>query len=101
MYEYVSDKHMRNALELTHQAVTNVGGWEFLADFKPVTGSGFMFTNDSTLNKIANEADRLGVGHSGASFAICMRALQYVARWGEQAHKDMYLDISRSEDGFV
>lgn len=101
MYEYVSDKHMRNALELTHQAVTNVNGWEFLVDFKPDPERGFMFTSNSTLNKIADEADRLGVGHSGASFAICMRALQYVARWGEQGYKDMYLGISRGEDGAI
>ena len=92
---------MRNALELTHQAVTNVNGWEFLAEFKPDPNRGFMFTNNSTLDKIASEADRLGVGHSGASFAICMRDLQYVARWGEQAHKDMHLGIYRSEDGAI
>ena len=101
MYEYVSDVLMRNTLELTHQAVTNVNGWDFLAEFEPDPKRGFMFTCNSTLDKIANEADRLGAGHSGASFAICIRALQYVARWGEQAHKDMHLGISRSEDGAI
>jgi hypothetical protein len=101
MYEYITDKHMRSALELTHHAVTNVNGWEFLAEFKPDPKRGFMFTSTSILNEIADEADRLGAGHSGASFAMCMRALQYVARWGERAHKDMYLHILRGEDGVI
>ena len=101
MFDYVKDAAMRNALTLTYQAITNVDGWDFLSDYKPHPDKGFMFSSDPMLTKISEETDRLKVGHSGTSWAVCMRNMQYIARWGLYAHKDMYLGISKEDDGSI
>lgn len=101
MFDYVKDAAMRDAFILTYQAITNVDGWDFLTDYKPHPDKGFMFSYDPMLTNISNETERLGVGHSGASWAICMSNMQYIARWGLNAHKDMYLGVPEENDGSI
>lgn len=61
-------------------ALTKLGLWEWLAEFNPQQGDGFMFSHHPNLNAIISAITYQG--HSGASFAWTMRTLQTLARLG-------------------
>jgi hypothetical protein len=44
---------------------------------KFIDKDGFMFSNNDFVYKIGNDENVLKSGHSGASFAICLRNCQY------------------------
>ena len=61
------------------KAVSNCEAWNYL---NPESDMGFMFTRDNIVNLIGVECEKLGAGHSGASFAMCMRSMQFIAQQG-------------------
>jgi hypothetical protein len=74
----------REMIESGFQAVSSVeGGWEFLSTYEPPANQGFMFsTPPPKMAEIDNAVNRLYGGHSGASYGITMRVLQYIAKYG-------------------
>ena len=72
----------RVGLDKTFKAVTNCNAWGYLSHFNPKPNEGFRWTDDGVINLIANECELLDTGHSGASFAICIRVMQCIAQKG-------------------
>lgn len=62
-------------------------GW--LRNFNPKDTDGFMFTENPNINKIMAKMESLpdAPGHSGASFAITMRHLEFIAKHGIDEYK--------------
>jgi len=81
-FSHVKDKHTRNILDLTYQAVTNTNSWEFMKTFTPNEDEGFMFSSHPQLSKITWECEKLGCEHSGASWALAMRHMEAIAKKG-------------------
>lgn len=79
-YKFLYDEHDAMMLLDADKAVTKLDLWEWLAEFNPQTGEGFMFTNHPNLDKICAAIEYQG--HSGSSFAWTMRTIQRVARLG-------------------
>jgi len=82
----------KSGCEITFQAVTNCKAWDYLIYNDPDPSKGFMWTCDETLNAISEECERLGAGHSGCSFALCMRTMQLIAKHGWDEYRE---NISR------
>jgi hypothetical protein len=74
----------REMIESAFQAVESVpGGWDFLSSYEPPAKQGFMFsTPPPKMAEIDNAVTRLYGGHSGASYGITMRVIQYIAKYG-------------------
>lgn len=85
-FSFIDNNLYRDNLTGTYQAITIVGAWDFLRAFTPDDQRGFMFSNHEMLDAIASETDRLGVGHSGASFGIAMRHMEMIAKEGWQKY---------------
>lgn len=70
-------------IESAFKAVSSVeGGWEFLNTYDPGEG-GFMFSTPSPkMAEIDNAVNKGYGGHTGASYGITMRVIQYIARYG-------------------
>lgn len=67
-------------LEDGYKAVDQVpSAWEWLRTESPPADKGYMFWGDPMLDAIGKN---MKIGHSGASFAITMRALQSIATMG-------------------
>ena len=82
-FSFLTEKSERFMLDDAFKAVeATPGGWEFLRDESPPAGQGYMFWQHPTLKAIA---DRLYDGHSGASYAITMRAMESIAKNGWNA----------------
>jgi hypothetical protein len=64
--------------------------WKYLSEYSPPDGRGFMFSagDDSIVSLVHNEME---VGHSGASMGWTMRNIEFIAKNGLQAHREMYL----------
>lgn len=73
----------REMIESAYKAVESVpGGWEFLSTYDPGDG-GFMFSKPPPKMEEINDAvNREYGGHSGASYGMTMRVIQYIAKYG-------------------
>ena len=87
-FEYMNENE-RTMFVNAWQAITLTDNWDFIKeDIKS-----FMFSDDHKIDIISKKMVELGYdGHSGSSsFAIIMRAMQYIAKHGEQKFKEDYL----------
>ena len=81
-FSFINDEMTRDIIIKTYQAVSNTNNWENLKNYEVNPNNGFMFSNEQFLYDISIESDQLGAGHSGASFAYCMRNMHYIAKYG-------------------
>ena len=81
-FSFVKDKLSRETLDLTYQAVTNTSSWDFLREYSPPKDQGFMFASHPQLSKIVWECEKLGCGHSGASWGLALRTMDAIAKKG-------------------
>ena len=77
----------KNGFDITFKAVTNCYAWDYLKYNDPDPNKGYMWTIDTKLDEISKECERLGAGHSGASFALSMRTMQFIAKNGWDRYK--------------
>lgn len=94
-FKYVESKFIRNMLQNAFAAIQISEGWDFVKS-DPGEG-GFMFSMHPMITKIAINMDKCTLdnpGHTGASFACVMREMQYLARYGVEAHMNKYLTTS-------
>jgi hypothetical protein len=84
---FIQDKNMRNMVANGHEAVTQLELWEWLSTFEPFNG--FMFSSNDNVTAIGNKMESLPnpPGHSGASFGVTMRHLQFIAKHGMDNYK--------------
>jgi len=69
------------------------GGWEFLTTYAPPDGQGFMFSPSEGKRKEIDDAVALAYpGHSGASYGMTMRNLEFIAKHGWEAYARGVLD---------
>lgn len=64
-----------------YDAITDENLWDFFKTYEPPNG--FMFSDAPELRRL--DARLEPMGHSGASYGLSLRAMQYIAKrgWGE------------------
>jgi hypothetical protein len=82
--------YYRNA----HWAITQCEMWDWLRNFEPDPTRGFMFTRHPNIKIIENKMyeEEIATGHSGASFAITMQQMSYIAKNGYEQFKQLWLN---------
>jgi len=78
MFEFITDDYEREVLRDAFNAITITENWNFMK--QPCDT--YMF---STKPQIFAISGAMKVGHSGASFGLTMRAMQYIAQHGMEA----------------
>ena len=89
-----SDEHSRDFFKSAHQTLSRCELWNWLRNFEPQEGRGFMFAEGvPELERINEELfkDPVNGGHSGASYGITMRNMEYIAKNGYSVYKTMIL----------
>jgi hypothetical protein len=79
-YSELFEKNDAMMLEDADKAITECGLWDWLRDYNPEDGKGFMFSEHPNLDRI-NNAMKYG-GHSGSSYGWTMRNMEYIAKHG-------------------
>jgi len=85
--EYIKDKSDREMFTNGWNAITFTNNWDFLAE----QTDSFVLSNDSRIYQITKKMEELGYkGHSGISFSLTMRSMQYLLKYGEEEFKKMF-----------
>ncbi len=88
-FNYINSTYTRQAYHFTHAAITQTNLWDFIKQ-NPGPG-GYTLSTSPELYTIYNKIEELGYhGHSGSSFAISLRAMNYIANHGEQSFINKY-----------
>jgi len=91
-FEFIIDTGNRALYRNMHNAVTQTELWDWLRDFEPEEGKGFMFSDTLEINRINNKMreDPISDNHSGASYGCMMRTMQYIAKNGYDKYRIEY-----------
>lgn len=93
---FINDRHNEDMIRDILSAVVRtqekvlvreIDVWNYLKNYSPPSSTGFMFCDDEIVNKIVKNSE---AGHSGSSFAWVMRQLEFIAKNGLPALKDLY-----------
>jgi len=86
--DYIEDSHSRMMLENAWQAINLTETWDFVAQ----DTESFMFSDDDRIWVITRKMEELGYGgHSGCSFGLTMREMQFLAQEGVEKFKEGYI----------
>ena len=93
---FMNEKHSEDMIRDIMNAVISVQEsvrhreidvWEYLHNYSPPSNTGFMFCDDDIVNRISHFSN---MGHSGSSFAWTMRQLEFIAKNGLLALRELY-----------
>lgn len=95
MFDFITCSMTKSCMLNGVWALNQTNMWNWLREFEPLSSNGFMFSPDKELNIIEKMMDSseasVQVGHSGASFALTMRNLKFIANNGLDAYRELYL----------
>lgn len=88
-FSFISDEHTRSLVINGYNAVNQLELWSWLKDFDP-KDDGFMCSDHPNVIMIGMKMESLpdAPGHSGCSFGITMRNLEYIAKNGMAKYKE-------------
>jgi hypothetical protein len=69
-------------LKNMYEAIDELKLWDWLSTFTPEKKDGFMWSPASEISQIGNHPKVNSDGHTGASFAWCMRNMEVIAKKG-------------------
>jgi len=85
--DYIQEKSDREMFTNAWNAITITNNWDFLAE----ETESFTLSKDPRVYEIAGKMEDLGYkGHSGVSFSLTMRSMQYLLHYGEDEFKKMF-----------
>ena len=83
-----TDDHSRVMLENAYTAISLTEMWDYMKK----NSDSYMFSSDKEIKIISDKMEELGYhGHSGASFGITMRNMQFIALNGLGEHKKIWI----------
>ena len=86
---YYVDDNSRIIFENAYQAISLTEMWDYMKKDR----ESFMFSSDKEIEIISKKMEDLGYdGHSGSSFGITMRNMQFIALNGLEEHKKKWLN---------
>jgi hypothetical protein len=86
---YYVDDNSRIMFENAYQAISLTEMWDYMKKDR----ESFMFSSDKEIEIISKKMEDLGYdGHSGSSFGITMRNMQFIALHGLEEHKKIWLN---------
>lgn len=86
-FNFVKDKSEILILTNAYNAISLTETWDFVSS----DIESFMLSNDDRIDKISSMMVQLGyTGHSGCSFGLTMRSMQYIGKHGLDKFKLLY-----------
>ena len=89
-FDFISRTHMRDMLVNAHWAVSSCELWGWIRAFNQMS---FMLSNSPELHRISKKMGEQPIGqlHSGASFGLTLRVMEYIAKNGYDKYREHYL----------
>jgi hypothetical protein len=88
-FSFISDEHTRSLVVNGYKAANQLELWQWLKTFDP-SDEGFSWSKHPNISIIGQKMESLpdAPGHSGASFALTIRHLEYIAKNGMHKYKE-------------
>lgn len=81
-FGFIEDVDIRKSMEMAFISITELNFWECLSNYKPPKDSFIYDINNPYLIALEERLYQKGEIHSGASFALVMNAMYYIAKHG-------------------
>jgi len=85
-FDFIENQQSKDMYIDAYSAITKLDLWDWLSQYVPEKGKGFMFGGDPN---IATIYGALQTSHTGATFAIVMRGMEHIAKHGYQSFADI------------
>ena len=82
----VYNSDFRPSLLNMANAITKLDLWNWMKEYSPEKGCGFMYSDNPNIYKIGGLVD--SDGHSGATFGYSMRCMEMIAKEGFDKFKE-------------
>jgi hypothetical protein len=91
-FNFITNEHTRSVISNGYMAVTQLELWDWLKEFEQAPDEGFIWTEHPNIYRIGVKMESLPDApcHSGASFAITMRNLVFIAKNGIEEYKKKF-----------
>ena len=91
-FSFVDDRSSRNMLSNAYNAITQCELWSWMATYDP--SMGYAFCDAPEIRRISTEMEKESIGrsHSGSSFGITMRQMQYIAKHSFDGYRQHFLE---------
>jgi hypothetical protein len=76
------EPHSKSMVLSAIKAIDMLEAWDKLAKYSPPENTGFMFDDSPFMKSINSKIFELYDGHSGSSYGITMRHIEYIAKNG-------------------
>jgi hypothetical protein len=88
-FDFVQSEFQRACLKSAHKAISTCELWKWLRLYIPQDKKGFMWSTSPELDRINQELwkDPTNDCHSGSSYAMVMRIMEYIAKNGYNKYK--------------
>jgi hypothetical protein len=83
-FGFIKEEHWRRCLKNAYDKISEMDFWDFMKNESPPPDTGYVFWSHENVVKIGELLDL--DGHSGSSFGICMRNMEYIAKHGWDAY---------------
>lgn len=92
LFTFVTDAQKYEFLISAHQSITACELWDWLRIYEP--SSGFMFDVSLESRRIHKEMEKYPANnaHSGSSYSLILREMQYIAKYGYQQYAQNYIE---------
>jgi hypothetical protein len=87
--DWYNDDGMAIDRQQMYEAISELGYWNKLRTDQPDENRGFMFSSKKWMDDIYNHPKVEASGHSGASGALLLREMEYIATNGWKAYAVM------------
>ena len=82
------------ASELPEIKAKEINVWKYLSEYSPPSGRGFQFSaGDNDIVSLVQY--QMETGHSGCSMGWTMRQIEFIAKNGVPAHRQLFLECRR------
>jgi len=91
-FDFVTDRSIREFLKSAHKAISLCELWNWLRIYEPEPNKGFMWSKTPELDRLNQQMwkDPINVYHSGCSYGLVMREMEYIAKNGYNNYKNTY-----------
>jgi|Laugrespbdmm15sn_2_1035079.scaffolds.fasta_scaffold108386_1 hypothetical protein len=92
-FDFVKSDEERMFLISAYSAIGDSELWNWLKTYDPDLSRGFMFTTCPELDRLRDSLnnDPVNYNHSGSSYGMTMRQMQYIAKNGYSKYRTEYI----------
>ena len=94
-FDFIQDISHRELLKSAYKAISICELWNWMRIYEPSPDKGFMSSKSLELDRLNQQMwkDPINNSHSGSSYGLIMREMEYIAKNGYNKYKNRYSNM--------